>query len=180
MQVQNNSSQSFNGIRIQTSKMNRVQQAISNSISDALDYLPVYDRACDEALDIYILPARKNAQAVTVRIMDQNSDTFVRDNDRKIMSTEAYSGSVFEAVDNIRLQLLKIFKGDVQRPGHNVDKIIEQKTDLARLRPELYEDIPERLAEYRPYVDEKAARELVADEIVRSHSSSKFEENSLF
>ena len=63
MQVQNNSSQSFNGIRIQTYKMNRVQKAISNSISDALDYLPVYDRACDEALDIYMLPARNNSKS---------------------------------------------------------------------------------------------------------------------
>ncbi len=180
MQVQNNSSQSFNGIRIQTYKMNRVQKAISNSISDALDYLPVYDRACDEALDIYMLPARNNSKAVTVRIMDQHSDTFVRDNDRKIMSTEAYSGRVFEAVDNIRLQLLKIFKGDVQRPRHDVDKIIERKTDLARLRPELYDGIPESLAGYRPYLEEDAARANVADEIVRSHRGSNFEENSLF
>ena len=73
MQVQNNSSQSFNGIRIQTYKMNESQKAISNSISDALDYLPVYDRACDEALDIYMLPARNNSKAVTVHVMDQIS-----------------------------------------------------------------------------------------------------------
>lgn len=177
MQVQNNNSQYFSGIHIQASKMNKAQQAISNSISDALDYLPIYDRACDEALDIYILPARKKAESVSVRILDRYSDTFVRDNDRKIMSTEASSGGAFEAVDNIRLQLRSIFNGLVKRPKYNVNKIIEQKTDLARLRPELYDDIPERLAKWQRYTDAQNARNIVADEIIGNH---KFYQDGLF
>ena len=135
MKITNCTSPSFNGIKVQKSKMNWLQKGISNRLSRSIEYCDKYAELTKEGadIDIYMLPVKKG---VEVRLVDLYSENFIKNQDGNIfkMLVDEY-GSFEKAADKIIDMYEKVTKGIVKRPEENFEDYIKGNTDVARLNP---------------------------------------------
>ncbi len=142
MNISNNISPAFKGFYVHDENMTRTQKSISNSVINAISYSDEYQAADENNIDIYITPASKNSNAVSVRYMDKENGYYFRSNktNGKLVQTTVPSGAALSLADKITSQLRDILSGKFGFRGFD-DKMFENtNSDLAKVRPELYED----------------------------------------
>ena len=142
MQI-NNSTPSFGKIHINSSEMTSRQNNISNLILDRLDYKDEYLKADENDVDLYFMPAPN--QSVKVYCVDVNSQQIIKNKNSKDL-THTFSldkgfGNLYTKINALLKSLDKINKKEIKRPLVNTDLIANAQTDVARLRPEVYEEI---------------------------------------
>ena len=179
MQVQNNNSQSFGSIKIQTSKMNKIQKGISKAIADALEYTPEYQLSLNKGLDVYILPTRRRANEVSIRFIDHGSDCYLREPSHSIVNVQGTSRGIFDAADQIREELVRLCDKAFKRPNFDVEKIAEKRTDVARINPNAYDDLDEGFERWGNIYngDLDVAKEQVVNEFINLKSRFSVDEN---
>ncbi len=162
MQISNNpNSQAFTGIQVQTSKMNKVQKALSDRISDIISYSDEYVKASEAGVDVYFIPGRVEDR-VKVLFMDTDSDMFYRkDNEKRVFTILNADKENFKQADNVLEKLKQIVAGVFKEPEYDAEKILKGETDLFELRPELYEDLITEIDELAPGIGRSSAEDLV-------------------
>lgn len=176
MQISNNNaSPAFSGIKVNTSKMNQAQRNLSNRIADILSYSDEYQKASDCGVDVYFLPT-KGSKSVKVAFMDTFSDNFYRKSPKMIVqNTVEQKENPFKKVDDIIANLKRILAGEFTAPEFDAIKMSEGKTDLAKLRPEITEEIMENSEKLRKFMDEDDVIETLAESHVRVNQNLRNE-----
>ena len=141
MNIANNISPAFNGCYVHDKNMTKTQKNVSNAIIDAITYSDDYLDADDNYLDVYITPS-KDKGSVNVRYMDIENGYYIRDDkhNKKIVQTKVPSGRALNLADDILSQLREILSGKFERRGYDNKMFQNLNSDLAKVRPELYED----------------------------------------
>lgn len=172
MQISNNNSPTFTCIHVRTSAMTQAQKNLSNTIADILNYSDEYQKAGRD-IDVYFLPG-KSKNSLLVRFADNFTDNFYRTDSNKILQTKTsdYTNK-YKMVDDIREKLAQIIDGKFRRPQYNETQVINAKTDVAKLRPELYEDIREGAEE----LEKTIGRENLDDYLATEHLRIKYNTN---
>lgn len=136
----NNNNTTFTGFKFQTSKMNQVQSRLSDRIAAVLCYSDEFTKASDMGVDICFLKGQ-NDKAVKIAFMDIDSDQFYRDGKKIVNNIGECNRSSFKIADEVIENLKKIINGTFKQPEQNIEKIANAKTDLAKLRPNIYKEM---------------------------------------
>lgn len=141
MNITNNISPAFKGFYVHDENMSKTQKGISNAIIDAISYSDEYQKANENNIDVYITP-NKTKNSVNVRYMDKDNGYYFRNSNdnRRIVQTTVPTGSVLSLADKITSQLGDILSGKFGFRGHDNKMFENTNSDLAKIRPELYED----------------------------------------
>lgn len=133
MLVQNASSQTFNGIHTQTSKMNSVQKKLTNKLIDGITYSDQYIKACEQGIDLCIFRNPKNANGVVVRFLDRDSESFVREKSNKKPLERAFvlSGGVEKLIAKLNDVVSGLYP--IKNNVDFVDLVDNNKTDMCKL-----------------------------------------------
>lgn len=140
MKISNNLSPAFNGYFVQDKKMNQTQKNISSDILNAITYSDEYLNADASNIDIFITPNHDNHHAVNVRYMDKDNGYYIRDKENKIVQTMIPVEWVQEKADELITQIRDVVSGKFGFRGYDSEVYTNLKSDLAKVRPELYED----------------------------------------
>lgn len=179
MEIRNNpipsQTQSFTGIRINTSEMNTAQKNISRAISNMLDYTDEYVKSAD-TVDVFMLPGRSK-NSVIVKYMDKFSDMFYKNGNRQVstrinVSKPAHS----KTVDEIREKLNEIQLNKYTAPDFDATKIMNQTTDLAKIDADSYDKYFEYVDDFEEIYGRQAAKEVAVDDYQsykRQHPNSE-------
>ncbi|MBD5402133.1 hypothetical protein HDR58_04965 [bacterium] len=137
--------------------MNQTQRRISESIARAISYSDEYLNAGKRGIDVYILPGKK-ASSVNIRFMDTTSDFFIKGkNSRAYLQEEAIRTSD-TTIENILTKLKNILDGSIPKPQYKEDKVLNRQTDLAKMRPEVYDKIFQESEMLTDIMDDKTAK----------------------
>ena len=154
MEIRNNVSTNFKSIQVGLSKMTSNQRRISDRLFRTIKYSEKYSKMtgmeANNDLDIYMLG--KPGKGVEVRFMDPYSGNFVRGEDGKIIRTHLGSlvNEKVEAVaDAVIDTYKKIIDGVIKRPKEDVSKMINGKTEMARINPAKQEDFYSKAKQYK-------------------------------
>ena len=140
MKISNNLSPAFKGFYVQDKKMTQTQKNLSSEILDAITYSDEYQDADASNIDIFITPTRDKRDAVNVRYMDKDNGYYIRDKERKIVQTTIPLNWVQQKADELIAQMGDVVAGKFGFRGYDSEVYTNTKSDLARVRPELFED----------------------------------------
>lgn len=154
-------SQSFTGSHFNRKLMNYTQSNLSNHISDALSYCENYIRADKEALGVCFFP--KNSAEVKIRILDSVSDSFIKNKNGEMVEIDVKSSTCGKAIDKILKELKKTMDGFYKREPYDEIKVRKNKTDLAKVFPDVY-GTPDELRKYGGVVDDETLRLIIKSE----------------
>ena len=140
MNIVNNISPAFKGFYVHDENMTRTQKNISNSVLNAITYSDEYLAADANNIDVYITPANKNGNAICVRYMDKENGYYFRGKNNKLVQTTVSAGAALSLADKITSQLKDILSGNFGFRGYDDKMFQNTNSDLAKIRPELYED----------------------------------------
>ena len=133
MLVQNASSQTFNGIHAQTSKMNSVQKKLTDKLITGINYSDQYIKACEQGIDLCIFRNPKNANSVVVRFLDRDSESYVKGKSNKKALECAYS--LLGGVEKLTAKLNDVVSGlyPIRNDVDHISLIDNNKTDMCNL-----------------------------------------------
>ena len=137
MKISNNYSPSFGSIQVGLSKMNSKQMALSDRLYDTIKYSESYLPVENNDIDIYMLPS-KSRNEIEIRFMDPISGNFIRNQNGSILKHKLGSGKsskIEEICDQVINTYKYILDGAISLPKINMDNILKDKTDVARLNP---------------------------------------------
>ena len=176
MQINSTNSQTFTGIHVQASKMNKVQRALSDKVAGILEYSDDYQKSIDNGVDLYFLPG-KSQNSIFIRFIDIFSDNYYRETSpKKILQTVSSKfDNPFAVADDVITKLQQLFNGKFKTPEFNLKKIINSETDVAKLRPEKYDEI---FAEAEDL--EKVMGQEEATTLLKNQNLKKLSYDSLF
>ena len=163
MEVSKNYSPSFSGIQIKSSTMNKVQQNLSRTVSDMLDYADEYIKVADD-VDLYFLPG-KSKNSVTVRFVDRFSDMFFRKDDRVPLQVSVNKKmNLDNFVEVLKTKLANIGNGKYAAPEYDEVKFLNGTTDVAKMKPDVYEEAFENMEEVEALMGKDAAKQYALEE----------------
>ncbi len=139
MNITNNISPAFKGFYVHDKNMNNTQKGISDAVINAITYSDEYLEADQNNIDVYITPARKQSDAVNVRYMDKENGYYFRDKN-KLVQTTVPTTCAIDLADKIISQLRDIMEGKFGFRGYDNRMFENTNSDLAKVRPELFED----------------------------------------
>lgn len=151
MQVMNNNSPSFGSIQVAISRMNSRQRGLSDKLFRTIKYTESYNDLSSEALDIYMLPGKKNGD-IQVRFMDPYSGKFVRNSKGQIINkilASAKSEKVEEVADKIIDTFKKIINNTIERPRAVISDVINNNTEMAKINSDKSVDVSDTLKNLR-------------------------------
>ncbi len=134
----NNKAQSFGKLYIYSSKMNTVQQVLSDKVADSISISKSYRQADDRNIDVYILPHTQDPNSINIRYMDGWSDNYFR-KDGRILQTAGHKDELISSiVSRVKKHLDKILNGQVKYPIGKISEKPEDSSDLKNLRIDLF------------------------------------------
>ena len=139
MKITDCTSPTFNGIKIQTSKMDWEQKSVCYKLKDAIKFSDRYSKLTDGGadVDIYMLPVM---EGVEVRLVDLYSENFIKHKNGKIFRTVLDENDSLDKVAGKILNMYENIKnGIIKRPNGTFDDYIKGNTDVARINPEAHE-----------------------------------------
>ena len=161
MQVNNiNSQTNFQGMCVNTKNMTPMQMGLTKSIARGVMGSTSWDVLCKKGVDLVILPG-KNDENVIVRFLDPISGEFFKLGRKIIQKNISIYTDIIEKSNNILQEMSDIARGVVSRPKVNPENIIEGKTDLLRMNPELLERAKKVFK--NPGVSDDVAQEYIID-----------------
>lgn len=172
MQISNNYSPAFTSIHSKISDMTSAQRRLATALANSLDYSDEYAKARDE-VGVYFLPSNSKS-GLNVRFMDHDSDMLYRTDDGKMINLKMSERSNFEeALDAIKQKLTEIITGKYEKPEMNIEKVLNYKTDKAKMNPDAIEDLSGDVDYYMSVMSRDAAEDMAVRNYFESPMSRK-------
>ena len=150
MQIQNNNSTNFQRIGLNTSQMNRSQKCLAENFYRAIEGSGKYKNIENDLIDIIIMPGKKDNNLI-IKFIDKVSGKFIRNPENNVAAQHTYHGS-----GDIYKFSNKIIDDNFEKPEFKLDDILKRKTDLAKINPDLNEQL---INEYNELVSEGLGKE---------------------
>ena len=149
MQITKISNQtSFNGICINSSKMNTLQKNLSRNLLRSTVGHMSWDELTKKGIDVIVLPKKDNE--IYVRYINSESGSYFRNLKKQIIET------IDICNDNIN--------GGAVKPEVNRETIFYGKTSLLKMNPKLHKNILEMFEEFKSEgIKPKQAKQLAVD-----------------
>lgn len=163
---------SFGKTHVNSSKMNERQKILTDRIITVTEYTDEFKKADENNVDIYFIP--KGKKSVNVVCVDNDSQQIFQERKQKRIinsfSTDMPDSKLKQGIESFIKTLKQINSGEIDKP-HIWDHLIAgAKTDVAKMRPELYKDIDEDIKVYTGFgIDKDDAIEVVAEDFVQSY-----------
>lgn len=167
---------SFGKTHINSSKMNDRQKILTGRIIAATEYTDEFQKADKNNIDIYFMPNGK--KSVNVVCVDNDSQQIFQERKQKriinAFSTDMPDAKFKQGIESFIDTLKLITSGEIGRP-HIWDQLIaEKKTDVAKMRPKLYDGIDKDVKFYTKFfgADKNIAMEEAAYDFTHFYKST--------
>ncbi|CDC21169.1 MAG: hypothetical protein V8R83_00760 [Candidatus Gastranaerophilaceae bacterium] len=168
---------SFGKTHINSSKMNATQKELSENIIEQTKNTDEFKKADKNNVDLYFLP--KGKKSVNVVCVDNDSQqVFKKDRNKRIIhsfSTESFAPEFNVGIKKLLKTLKDINNSEIDKP-HIWDHLIgTAKTDVAKMRPEIYKGVKD---DVKTYVDKFGYEKDEALETVSTQFIELFEKTN--
>ncbi len=149
----NSTSPSFGKTHINSSQMNANQNRMTDFLLNKINYCDEYQQADENNVDLFIMPDGK--KAINVYCVDIGSQQIIKDNKNKELKytfdLESTMSAFYKQMNSLLQALKNVNNNQIKRPEAKDNLIVNALTDVAFLRPGLYEDLPEATDSYITY-----------------------------
>lgn len=149
----NSTSPSFGKTHINSSQMNEKQNRMTDFLLNKINYCDEYQQADENNVDLFIMP--NGQKAINVYCIDVDSQQIIKDNkNQKLRYTfdlREPMSAFYKQMNSLLQSLKNINNNQIKRPEAKDHLIVNALTDVAFLRPGLYEDLPETTDNYITY-----------------------------
>lgn len=164
MQITKISNQtSFNGICINSSKMNTLQKNLSRNLLRSTVGHMSWDELTKKGIDVIVLPKKDNE--IYVRYINSESGSYFRNLKKQIIETiDICNDNIIKKSDEILDTIKIIANGGAVKPEVNRETIFYGKTSLLKMNPKLHKNILEMFEEFKSEgIKPKQAKQLAVD-----------------
>lgn len=177
----NNTTPSFGKTHINGANMNEKQNRMTNLLLNKINYCDEFHKADNNNVDLYIMPSGK--KAINVYCVDTDSQQIIRDEKNKTkkhtFSTESSVRDFYKEINSLLSHLSQINDNKVERPQVKEFLIANAITDVAQMRPELYDNVREATDNYIQYYGLEAndAYNMAADDFIDEYKKTNINDD---
>ena len=171
-----NTTPSFGKSHINSSQMNMKQNNMTDLILNKIDYNDEYKKSDENNVDLYFIPEGK--RAINVYCVDVKSQQIIKDNKNKNLkftfSADSGAAAFLKQINILLNSLRGINTNEFKRPEVQNNLIANALTDVAVLRPELYENIQESTDNYIEYcgLEREDAYSVAAEDFISDYEKT--------